>query len=49
MKYVFADTGFWITILNYRDFFHHQALVLYQSLETRQVHVVTSEMVWFSY
>lgn len=45
MKSVFADTGFWIVLLNSRDFFHHQAVVLYQSLETRQVHVVTSEMV----
>jgi predicted nucleic acid-binding protein len=45
MKSVFADTGFWVALLNPKDRWHAQALSLYQSLELQQVRVFTSEMV----
>jgi predicted nucleic acid-binding protein len=45
MKSVFADTGFWVALLNPKDRWHAQALSLYQSLELQQVRVLTSEMV----
>jgi len=40
---VFADTGYWIALLNPRDDLHDRAKNLSQSLQ--QVHIVTSEMV----
>lgn len=45
MKSVFADTGFWVALLNPKDRWYAQALSLYQSLELQQVRVFTSEMV----
>jgi uncharacterized protein len=45
MKTVFADTGFWIALLNPKDRWHRKSLALYQSLEAQQVRVITSEMV----
>lgn len=43
MHTVFADTGFWIALLNPRDSLHSKARVLDAS--SRIGHVVTSEMV----
>ncbi len=43
MSRVFADTGYWIALLNPRDDLHDRAKNLSQSLQ--QVHIVTSEMV----
>jgi uncharacterized protein len=45
MKSVFADTGFWIAIINPRDQWHLEASNISESLYFRQVRIYTSEMV----
>lgn len=45
MNSVFADTGFWVAIINPKDRWHLQALDLLVSLDLRQVRTYTSEMV----
>ena len=44
MKAVFADTSYWLALLNTRDTLHHKAVVMSQQLSA--VQVVTSEMVF---
>lgn len=43
MRLVFADTGYWVALLNPRDELHNKATELSKSLNP--VHIVTSEMV----
>ena len=43
MKVVFADTGYWVALLNPRDELHDKATELSKFLNP--VHIVTSEMV----
>ena len=43
MRTVFADTGYWVALLNPRDELHDKAIELSKSLNP--VHIVTSEMV----
>ncbi|MEO0350837.1 MAG: PIN domain-containing protein [Cyanobacteria bacterium P01_A01_bin.15] len=43
MRVVFADTGYWVALLNPHDDLHTKAIKL--SKEINPVHVVTSEMV----
>ena len=43
MRVVFADTGYWVALLNPRDELHNKATELSKSLNP--VHIVTSEMV----
>lgn len=43
MRIVFADTGYWIALLNPRDDLHNKALKLSKTLKS--THTVTSEMV----
>lgn len=43
MKFIFADTGYWVALLNPRDNLHLKAKRLAQSLQP--VHIFTSEMV----
>ena len=43
MKTVFADTGYWIALLNPQDTLHSKAINL--SITFPQMQVVTSEMV----
>lgn len=43
MRVVFADTGYWIALLNPHDELHNKATELSKSLNP--VHIVTSEMV----
>lgn len=43
MRTVFADTGYWVALLNPRDELHDKATELSKSLDP--VHIVTSEMV----
>lgn len=43
MRLVFADTGYWVALLNPRDELHYKAIELSKSLNP--VHIVTSEMV----
>lgn len=43
MRFIFADTGYWVALLNPGDNLHQKAIHLEQSLQP--VHVVTSEMV----
>lgn len=45
MEILFADTGFWIALLNVRDSLHSHAAELYKRLEADQVKIVTSEMI----
>ena len=45
MKSVFADTGFWIAIINPRDQWHLEACNISESLYFKQVRIYTSEMV----
>jgi predicted nucleic acid-binding protein len=45
MKSVFADTGFWVALLNQKDKWHEQSVSIYRSLELQQVRVITSEIV----
>jgi len=44
MKAVFADTSYWLALLNTRDTLHHKAVVLSRQLSA--VPLVTSEMVF---
>lgn len=43
MKFVFADTGYWVALLNSHDDLHQKAVQLSQSLQP--VHIFTSEVV----
>lgn len=43
MRVVFADTGYWVALINPRDELHNKATELSKSLNP--VHIVTSEMV----
>ena len=43
MRVVFADTGYWVALLNPLDDLHNKATELSKSLNP--VHIVTSEMV----
>ena len=43
MRVVFADTGYWVALLNPKDDLHDKALRL--SKDLHPVHIVTSEMV----
>lgn len=43
MRTVFADTGYWVALLNPHDELHDKAIELSKSLNP--VHIVTSEMV----
>jgi uncharacterized protein len=43
VRFIFADTGYWVALLNPGDNLHQKAIHLEQSLQP--VHVVTSEMV----
>ena len=43
MRFIFADTGYWVALLNPRDNLHSKAKRLVQFLQP--VHIVTSEMV----
>jgi predicted nucleic acid-binding protein len=45
MKPVFADTGFWIALLNPRDRWHSQAISLDLQLQEQRRKIVSSEMV----
>ena len=43
MRFVFADTGYWVALLNPQDDLHSKATHLSKSLQP--VHIVTSEVV----
>ncbi len=43
MRFIFADTGYWVALLNPGDNLHQKAQHLAQALQP--VHIVTSEMV----
>jgi len=43
MRIVFADTGYWVALLNPRDDLHDKAVKLSQTIQP--AHIVTSEMV----
>lgn len=43
MRFVFADTGYWVALLNPRDDLHQKAVKLSRSLQP--LHIVTSEVV----
>lgn len=43
MRIVFADTGYWVALLNPRDDLHDKAVKLSQAIQP--AHIVTSEMV----
>jgi predicted nucleic acid-binding protein len=43
MRVVFADTGYWVALLNPRDDLHDKAINLSKALQP--AHIVTSEMV----
>ncbi|MEM1253217.1 MAG: PIN domain-containing protein [Cyanobacteria bacterium P01_H01_bin.21] len=43
MRLVFADTGYWIALLNPRDTLHLKAIILSKRLQS--THIITSEMV----
>lgn len=43
MRVVFADTGYWVALLNPHDNLHNKAVHLSQSIQP--AHIVTSEMV----
>ena len=45
MNSVFADTGFWVAIVNPKDQWHLQAFGLLVSLDSQQVRIYTSKMV----
>jgi predicted nucleic acid-binding protein len=45
MRAIFVDTGFWIALLNPKDLWHQVAVAIYQSVEVKNVRVVTTEMV----
>lgn len=43
MRFIFADTGYWVALLNSRDNLHTKAVKL--SKDIQPAHIVTSEMV----
>lgn len=43
MRIIFADTGYWVALLNPKDELHNKAQAISRSLNP--VHIVTSEMV----
>lgn len=43
MRVVFADTGYWVALLNPRNDLHNKAINLSKALQP--AHIVTSEMV----
>jgi uncharacterized protein len=43
MRIVFADTGYWVALLNPHDDLHHKAVNLSKAVQP--AHIVTSEMV----
>ncbi len=43
MRFIFADTGYWVALLNPGDNLHKKAIQLAQSLQP--IHIVTSEVV----
>ena len=43
MRVIFADTGYWVALLNPHDDLHSKAISLSKSLQP--IHIVTSEMV----
>ncbi len=43
MRFIFADTGYWVALLNPGDNLHQKAQHLAQALQP--IHIVTSEMV----
>lgn len=43
MRVIFADTGYWVALLNPGDNLHQKAIHLEESLQP--IHIVTSEMV----
>ena len=43
MRVIFADTGYWVALLNPHDDLHSKAMSLSKSLQP--IHIVTSEMV----
>lgn len=43
MRFVFADTGYWVALLNSQDDLHEKAVRLSRILQP--VHIVTSEVV----
>lgn len=45
MKVVFADTGYWVALLNSHDDLHPKAKNISKFLSQNPVHIVTSEMV----
>ena len=45
MKQVFADTGFWIALLNNKDRWHEKAIEINKELQTEKIIIVTSELV----
>ena len=42
MKQVFADTGFWIALLNTKDRWHEKAIEINKELQTEKIIIVTS-------
>jgi len=45
MKQVFADTGFWIALLNPKDRWYEKAIAINKELEIEKTTIVTSELV----
>lgn len=43
MRVIFADTGYWVAVLNPHDDLHSKAISFSKSLQP--IHIVTSEMV----
>ncbi|MBJ7899713.1 MAG: PIN domain-containing protein [Cyanobacteria bacterium RI_101] len=43
MRFIFADTGYWVALLNPGDNLHQKAVSLAQALQP--AHIITSEMV----
>lgn len=45
MKQVFADTGFWISLLNTKDRWHQKTITINRDLQSQKTTIVTSELV----
>ena len=43
MRFVFADTGYWVALLNFQDDLHDKAVRLSKTLQP--IHIFTSEVV----
>ncbi|MFM6540082.1 MAG: hypothetical protein ACKPHW_17395 [Microcystis panniformis] len=43
MRVIFADTGYWVALLNPHDNLHQKALTLSKTIQP--AHIVTTEMV----